>query len=181
MRRLTSYFVTSFLVAGAAAAGADTPKQTIKTPAQLTVTSTAIRPDGTIAQEFTCDGAGVTPAISWTTPPAETKSLAVVVEDPDAPGKTFTHWIVTGIPATVSSLTGTSLPEHAVAGTSDKGTEGWVGPCPPSGRHRYMFHVFALDVDLSKKLDRKELTSAMAGHVLAAGVASGTYMKQAKK
>src|SRR5438094_3809545 len=168
MRRLT-YVVTSLIVAGAGAALANAPKQVIKKPAQLILKSDAIQSNGTIATEYTCDGSEQTPPLSWSAPPAETKSIAIVVEDPDAPNKVFTHWVVTGIPAATTSLSGATLPEGAMAGKNDKGITGWAGPCPPSGRHRYVFHVYALDISLSKEMTKADLTRAMAGHVLAVG------------
>jgi Raf kinase inhibitor-like YbhB/YbcL family protein len=180
MRKLTSTILTSMLLAGAGTAIGDTPKQSIKKPAQLTVTSEAVQ-NGVLATEYTCDGAEISPPLKWSTPPAQTKSVAVIVEDPDAPGKTFTHWMVTGIQPTTTTLSsGAALPEGSVASKNDKGNAGWAGPCPPSGQHRYIFHVFALDRSLDKQLTRDEFTKAIDGHVLAAGTLTATYKRQAK-
>jgi len=148
------------------------------TPTQLSVTSTAFTANGEIPSEHTCDGAQVSPPLAWTKPPAGTKSIALLVDDPDAPRGTFTHWIVTGLPANATSLpAGAKLPAGAMAGKNDFGATGWGGPCPPSGRHRYVFHVYALDIPLAKTLGPAAFKAAIAGHVLAQGELVGTYSR----
>jgi Raf kinase inhibitor-like YbhB/YbcL family protein len=126
------------------------------------VSSTSFKPnaalsDKHVANTFGCSGENVSPALEWKNPPAGTKSLAVMVHDPDAPtgGAGFWHWIVFNIPADTTSLpegagtaAGTGLPKGAVQWKNDMGMVGWAGPCPPPGtKHRYNFTVYALKVD----------------------------------
>ncbi len=139
---------------------------------------------GAIPQRFTCDGAGVSPALTWSSPPTGTKSLAIVMHDPDAPIN-FTHWIVFDIPPGTSALaegasTEGAMPEGSSEGINDFGRPGYGGPCPPSGRpHHYRFHVFALDArfGLPPGANRKQLESAMNGHILAEGEIVGVYRR----
>lgn len=167
MRPLTSLLTTVAMTASAHAAA----------PSSLSVTSTAFGANGQIPTEYTCDGRQVSPPLTWSAPPAGTKSVAVLVEDPDAPRGTFTHWIVTGVPANMTSLAAGKLPSGAVAGTNDFGAASWGGPCPPSGTHRYVFRVFALDIPLAKSLNPSTFKAAIAGHVLAQGQLVGTYQR----
>lgn len=160
-----------------AIATADTPK---RSPAPLDVTSAAFKNNEPIPSEYTCDGVETAPPLSWSKVPAGTKSIAILVDDPDAPKGTFTHWLVTGIPATTTTITG-ALPEGAVAGKNDKGATGYAGPCPPSGRHHYQFHVYALDIKLPKAMTRNGFLSAVNGHILATGKLVGTYAKRATR
>jgi hypothetical protein len=146
----------------------------------LLVSSQGFTNNGPIPSEYTCDGRNISPPLSWSQVPATTKSIAVVVDDPDAPRGTFTHWIVTGIPPKTTSLGKQMLPTGAVAAKNDMGIAGYSGPCPPSGRHHYRFRVFALDVRLPPGLSRDELKNAMEGHVVANGQVVGTYQKQSR-
>jgi hypothetical protein len=145
---------------------------------KLQVTSEAFKPNAAIPEEYTCEGAETTPPLAWSRTPKGTKSIAILVEDPDAPGGTFTHWLVTGIaPTTTSLAAGAKLPEGAVAEKNDKGAEGYAGPCPPNGRHHYAFHVYALDISLAKSMTKSDFKGAIDGHVLAEGELVGTYEK----
>jgi len=149
-------------------------------PTNLQVTSSAFGHGSSIPVQFTAEGDDIAPPLAWSPPPPGTRSIAILVEDPDAPNpdapeRTFVHWIVTGIPMAVTSLDG-ELPTGAVAGTNDAGERAWNGPNPPIGRHRYFFHVFALDIDLrSPGITKLELIAAIRGHVLAHGELIGTY------
>jgi Raf kinase inhibitor-like YbhB/YbcL family protein len=167
------------LCSSTAGALAETPKQA-KAPASLEVSSTAFANNTPIPAEFTCDGADTAPPLSWSKVPAGTKSIAILVDDPDAPKGTFTHWLVTGIAPTTTSIGG-SLPEGAVAAKNDKGTEGYAGPCPPSGEHHYRFRVYALNTTLPKEMTRAELLRKTSGHILATGQLTGTYRKEARR
>jgi hypothetical protein len=146
----------------------------------LQVSSSAFGHGSSIPVQFTAEGDDIAPPLTWSPPPPGTKSVAILVEDPDAPNpdaptRTFVHWIVTGIPAVVTTLDG-GLPDGASVGTNDAGERGWTGPNPPIGRHRYFFRVFALDIDLdSPGMTKPELLSAIKGHVLAQGELIGTY------
>jgi Raf kinase inhibitor-like YbhB/YbcL family protein len=148
----------------------------------LLVTSTAFPGNGPIPSEYTCDGPDISPQLSWSRVPPATQSIAIVVDDPDAPGGTYTHWVVTGIPPTTTSLPKAArLPAGAMAAKNDKGLAAYSGPCPPSGRHHYRFRVYALDMKLPKATGRAELLDAMQGHVVASGQLVGTYEKQSAR
>jgi Raf kinase inhibitor-like YbhB/YbcL family protein len=168
------------LVVTPASALADTPAHHPPSPGTLDVTSPAFGDNQGIPAEHTCEGNNVSPPLTWSRVPAGTRSIAILVDDPDAPRGTFTHWLVTGISPAVTSLgKGAPLPEGALAAKNDMGSAGYAGPCPPSGRHRYQFRVYALDVKLGKAMTRAELLAAIRGHVLATGALVGTYEKQA--
>lgn len=145
----------------------------------LRVTSDAFGANGSIPIEHTPLGADVAPPLAWGEVPPGTRSVAILVEDPDAPRRIFVHWIVVGIPPGVTGLpAGGVLPEGAAHGINDYGNAGWNGPNPPSGRHRYFFRVFALDINLEKSgLTKTDLMAAMKGHVLAQGELIGTFDK----
>lgn len=146
--------------------------------AELTVTSTAFAEGGKIPAAHTCEGADTLPPPSWSIPPPSAESLAIVVEDPDAPSGTFTHLVVAGLPADLAGLEG-DLPVGAVPGTNDAGEEGLSGPCPPPGddTHRYRFTVLGLGTapDLSPGFAPAEFAGAAAGHVVARGTLTGTF------
>jgi Raf kinase inhibitor-like YbhB/YbcL family protein len=160
-----------------ASASADTSNRVSKVPTSIEVTSTAFTNNNPIPAEYTCDGAETPPPLAWSKVPAATKSIAILAEDPDAPKGTFTHWLVTGIPATATSL-GERLPEGAMAQKNDKGAAGYAGPCPPSGRHHYAFHVYALDIPAPRAATRTAFLKTINGHVLATGELVGTYEKR---
>ncbi len=148
-------------------------------PAGIKTTSSAFAQGGNIPAKFTCDGSNTNPPLQFANIPPEAKTLALIVDDPDAPGGLFTHWLVWNIdPKT------TSIPEGAAPkgrqGTNDFGKTGYGGPCPPSGTHRYVFKIFALDreLDLPAGAKRPRLDAAMRGHILAQGELMGRYAKQ---
>jgi Raf kinase inhibitor-like YbhB/YbcL family protein len=160
-----------------ATVSADTSKRASK-PASLVVESTAFTNENPIPAEYTCDGSETPPPLSWSKVPAKTKSIAILADDPDAPKGTFTHWLVTGIPATTTALT-SALPDGAVAAKNDKGTTGYTGPCPPTGSHRYQFRVYALDIALPAITTRADLLNKVKGHTLASGQLVGMYQRPA--
>jgi Raf kinase inhibitor-like YbhB/YbcL family protein len=153
----------------------------------LTVTSTAFAEGAMVPTRFTCEGEDTSPPLAWSDPPAATRSFAIVVEDPDAPDpkspnrKTFVHWVAYGLSPNLRGLPeGTkTAPPGARDGENDFGRAGYGGPCPPSGQHRYVFKVYALDTTLSdlNKPRAADLDRAMSGHVLAQGRLVGTYEK----
>lgn len=149
-------------------------KRTTKT--SLKVTSSAFANTKAIPSEHTCDGAQTTPPLSWSNVPKNTRAIAILFEDPDAPSGAFTHWLVTGIAPTTRSLpAGAALPEGAMVAKNGKGDTGYIGPCPPSGRHRYFFHVYALDTTIPGPATKEDFLSSIHGHVLAEGQLIGTY------
>ena len=129
---------------------------------------------GEIPRKHTCSGADISPELSWKRVPEGAKALALIVEDPDAPGGTWTHWLIWNIPASKSGLPEavprkSSLDEGAMQGANDFNRIGYGGPCPPPGRpHRYFFRLYALDQALEVRAGagRGEFDGAMAGHVL---------------
>jgi Raf kinase inhibitor-like YbhB/YbcL family protein len=144
---------------------------------EFALSSEAFAHGGEIPRHHTCEGEDISPALSWTNPPSGTGTLALVVDDPDAPVGTFTHWLAWNIDPLAGGLgEGESAP---VEGTNDFGTRGWSGPCPPHGHgpHRYFFRLHALDgdPDVGPGAAREELERALAGQVLATAELMGTY------
>lgn len=141
----------------------------------MTLTSSAFDANATIPALYTCDGAGLSPPLTITNLPLGTITLALIVDDPDAPGGTWVHWVEYNIPAT------TAFAEGAVAigiqGRNSFGTLGYGGPCPPSGTHRYIFTLFALDTVLSldDAATKAQLLAAMDGRILAQAELIGLY------
>lgn len=152
----------------------------------LELTSTAFSEGGAVPARFTCQGEDLSPPLAWRDPPIGTKSFAVIVDDPDAPDpkapkQTFVHWVLYDLPADTRALPeGTKAPpQGARAGKNDVGKTTYSGPCPPIGRHRYFFKVYALDTVLQDigEPSAADLTKAMTGHILARGQLMGTYEK----
>jgi Raf kinase inhibitor-like YbhB/YbcL family protein len=163
-------------LADSPAASRPTAKQVKKT--SLKVTSSAFAPNGAIPADYTCDGAQTSPPLAWSNVPKNARALAILVEDPDAPNGAFTHWLVTGIaPATTSLAAGAKLPEGAMAARNGKGDTGYSAPCPPGGRHRYFFHVYALDTTIPGPATKEDFLASIDGHVLAEGQLIGVYEK----
>ena len=148
-------------------------------PTTLTVTSTALEDGGTVPVRFTCDGDEVSPPLRWGGVPADAAALALVVDDPDAPRGTFTHWVLLDLPASTSSLTEGEVPEGAVQATTSAGTAAYAAPCPPSGTHRYRFTVYALDeaTGLGEGAPLDEALTAVADHAVARGRLVATYSR----
>ena len=147
----------------------------------------AFQPSGAIPSKYTCDGADVSPDLTWEGAPKETKSFALICDDPDAPSGTFTHWVLYSLPASTTTLPENFPKKEQVdspkgnQGTNDFSKVGYGGPCPPRGsRHRYFFKLYALDaeIQLSSKAKKKDLEAAMKGHVLAQAELMGTYQRQ---
>jgi Raf kinase inhibitor-like YbhB/YbcL family protein len=143
----------------------------------ISVSSSAFSPGGKIPPQFSCKGANVNPPLEFHGVPSNAKSLALIVEDPDAPSGLFTHWLVWNIAPTAGQIGEKSAPPGAMQGTNDFGKSGYGGPCPPSGSHRYFFRVIALDqpLDLKGGKRRAEFDKAIAGHILARGELMGRF------
>lgn len=140
-----------------------------------------------IPSKYTCEGDDVSPPLEWTDVPVQAKSLALIVDDPDAPDpeaprETWVHWVLVDIPTTTHGLAEDSdRPTRGRSGLNDWRHVGWGGPCPPIGRHRYMFKLYALDRVLELERPTKiDVEQAMAGHVLAEATLVGTYAKHAR-
>lgn len=153
--------------------------------AGLSLESNSFSNGGDIPKQFTCDGANRSPALSWTGAPAETKSLALLVDDPDAPAGNWNHWAIWNIPPRVHSLPegikkDHQLPDGSEQGMNDFHKTGYNGPCPPAPKpHRYHFKLYALDtkVSLTSEAGKPELEKAMKGHILAQSEWIGLYRK----
>jgi len=148
--------------------------------ASITVTSKAFPANGDIPVDFTCDGAIRSPALTWSAPPAGTQAFAIEMDDPDAPGGDFTHWLAWNLRGeTLAIGENADIGEYGgVVGTNGFNRPGYGGPCPPRGEvHRYYFRVFALDAPIDAKpgSTRDVFDAALAGHVLAEGALMGEF------
>ena len=142
---------------------------------ELTVKSSAFEANKQIPKKYTCDAENTNPPLTIEGTPKETKTLALILDDPDAPRGTFDHWVVWNIPPSTNKVG-----EHSVPGTEGLNgarKAGYMGPCPPSGTHRYFFKVYALDTELSlgAKSTKRDLEKAMQDHILAKGELIGLY------
>jgi hypothetical protein len=146
------------------------------------LSSSAFDPDGLIPAKYTCDGENRSPALSWDALPAATRGLVLLVSDPDAPGKTFIHWVLYDLPPETRQLPESIkadpiLVQGGVQGKSDFGKYGYGGPCPPQGTHRYVFTLYALDtvLDLPPGAKQADVLKAIEGHILAQAELIGRY------
>jgi Raf kinase inhibitor-like YbhB/YbcL family protein len=155
----------------------------------MIITSPSFNHNGTIPARHTCNGTDVSPQLVWTGVPAGTKSLAMIVDDPDAPDPaaprmTWVHWVLYNIPANTDGLpestTAEMLPDGTLEGVNDWQHTGYQGPCPPIGTHRYFFKLYALDVVLPnlKRPSKPALEKAMQGHILAQSELVGLYQRK---
>ncbi len=143
---------------------------------RLTVSSPEFEDNGWIPRIYSCEGNGTNPPLKVRSVPAEAKSLVLILEDPDAPGGTFDHWVLWNID-TKGDITTDSQP--GVSGLNSKGQIGYTPPCPPDGAHRYIFIVYALDktLDLQQGSSKKQLLESIEASVIAKGILTGRYEK----
>ena len=143
----------------------------------MKLTSASFQNGNKIPPKFSREGGNVSPALRIENAPAKAKSLALVVDDPDAPGGLFTHWLVWNIDPKTNVIEEGSAPKSAIEGSNDFGSSGYGGPQPPSGTHRYYFKIFALDQALSLPAGAKrgEVDQAMRGHVIAQAQLMGRF------
>lgn len=144
---------------------------------KLSVASPAFENGKSIPAKYTCDGADVNPPLTIEDVPDGTKTLVLIVDDPDAPMGTWDHWVVWNIPGNIRQIAENTVP--GIEGMNDFGRRSYGGPCPPSGTHRYFFKVYALDValDLKPSSRKRDVEKAMQGHVLAEGYLVGLYRR----
>jgi Raf kinase inhibitor-like YbhB/YbcL family protein len=149
-------------------------------PGKIKLTSRTFDAGGTIPVRNSCKGVDLSPALTISGVPTETKSLAIIVEDPDSPFKIWTHWILYNIDPRTKEIYEGVLPWNSKLGENDFGVPEYRGPCPPLGVHRYFFRVYALDTRLELKdgSDREEIDEAMKNHILDVGELIGTFEKQ---
>jgi hypothetical protein len=155
----------------------------------LTLTSPAFADGGSIPKTYTCEGKDVSPALKWSGVPAGTKSLVLIVDDPDAPDprapkRVWVHWVLYNLPPELTGLAegaGSRAPPTGAEGVNDWGRTGYGGPCPPIGQHRYFHKLYALDAVLTglSKPTKRDVEAAMKGHILAQATLLGTYEKVA--
>jgi len=150
----------------------------------LKLESSAFGEAESIPTKHTCDGANISPSLMWTDTPDETASFAIIFDDPDAPAKTWVHWVLYNIPADRSGLeehvtNDKELNDGALHGTNDFGNYGYGGPCPPSGTHRYVMKLFALDtmLDLDAGATKKQLLEVMEAHIIEQAELTGKYSR----
>ena len=144
----------------------------------MKITSFAFEHEGKIPSKYTCDGENISPPLQFVDLPKEAKSLALVMDDPDAPMGTFDHWVVWNIPPSTTSIEEGEEPE-GVQGTTGFGRKGYGGPCPPRGEHRYFFKLYALDtkIDLPEGSSKKDLEKTIKGHVIEQAVLMGKFSR----
>ncbi len=158
-------------------------KKEVTTMQNISISSEAFQAGGVIPKEYTCDGSDVSPALSWRGIPENAKSIALIMDDPDAPGGTFVHWVVYNIPKDTLKLPkgvpkNKTLNDGSRHGINDFGRTGYGGPCPPK-EHRYYFKIYALDamLDLQAGVSKADVETAMKGHILATGELTGRYRR----
>ncbi len=152
----------------------------------LAISSKSFEPGHEMPVKYTCDGEDVSPQLSWSGAPENTESFALIVDDPDAPGRVFTHWVLYNIPASRNELPEGMQAEKIVKkgcsqGVNDMRLMGYGGPCPPPGKpHRYRFHLYALDttLDLPSGVTKNAVLGAMKGHILAEAEIVGLYKRK---
>ncbi len=152
---------------------------------EIKIQSTAFEEGGMIPPKYTCDGENISPPLSWNSVPEDTKCIALISDDPDAPMGTWVHWVVFNLSPDIKGLPegvphGEILESGAKQGKTDFGKTGYGGPCPPSGTHRYYFKIYALDteINLEAGITKAQLLKAMEGHILAQGQLMGKYKRQ---
>ena len=152
----------------------------------MRLTSPAFEPNQLIPSQYTCDGEDISTPLHWDDPPKETQSLVLICDDPDAPVKTWVHWIVYNLPNSARSLPENVSPSTFPLSESEQGKNDFKqvkygGPCPPSGTHRYFFKLYALDTKLKLEsgATKAQVEAAMTGHILAMAQLIGRYSRKA--
>lgn len=151
----------------------------IKNTAAMILLTSAFQDNGVIPKKYTCDGPGINPELRIEGAPEEAKSFALVMDDPDAPQGTFTHWLLWNIDPKATLIKEESIPAGSVEGKNSGGSTGYMGPCPPSGTHHYHFTCYALNtmLDLPAGADRAAFETHIANHVITEAQLVGTYSR----
>jgi Raf kinase inhibitor-like YbhB/YbcL family protein len=184
--RIKMFPVALGLAVFGTACGADNTKSAGDKTMNIQIISVAFAGGQPIPAKYTCDGQDVSPPLKWSNAPANTKSFALIADDPDAPGGTWVHWVLYDLPATTTELAENTPKSQQLPGGAKQGLNSWPrlgygGPCPPRGKpHRYFFKLYALDtlLDLKPGATKKDLLKAMEGHVLGEGQLMGTYQRK---
>lgn len=144
----------------------------------MTITSPTFTDGGVIPKQYTCDGAGVSPALSWSGAPAETKSYVLLIHDPDAPAHDWLHWLVINIPPTTTAVAENTIPVGGTQLPNDSDPAKFGDFCPPNGEHRYVFEIYALDVATISSTNRAEVEQVLFEHTLDKAVLVGRYQRR---
>jgi Raf kinase inhibitor-like YbhB/YbcL family protein len=147
----------------------------------MKITSSAFEHNQPIPSKYTCDGENINPPLAFEDIPVAAESLVLIVDDPDAPNKTWVHWVLYNMSSNIDFIKENSKPGNAEEGITDFGKKGWGGPCPPSGTHRYFFRLYALDSkleDMPDFADKEIVLEALHDHVLEQAELIGTYAKK---
>ena len=145
----------------------------------MKITSSAFKYNSKIPSKYTCDDKNINPPLEFSDIPKETKSLVLIVDDPDAPSKTWVHWIAYNIDPSTTKIEENSVPREALQGTTDFGKPGYGGPCPPSGTHRYFFKLYALDtiLDAPNGLTKQQVLEKVKDYVIEEAELVGLYSR----
>ena len=145
----------------------------------MILNSPVFRRNGFLPAKYTCDGLNINPPLKITEAPAEAVDLILIMDDTDAPGEHWTHWLVWNIPTSTRIIEENNLPDKAISGLTDFGEKKYGGPCPPSGTHHYIFTLYALDIklNLTANNDKNALLKTMRGHVIAQTELTGLYSR----
>ena len=145
----------------------------------MKIQSNSFEQNGFIPQKYSCKGSNINPELHWEDIPENTKSLALIMDDPDAPVGLWVHWILYNIPKDTMNINENSTPSEALDGINSWKKTGYGGPCPPSGTHRYFFKLFALDymLDLKGEVNKTILEQKMKGHILSEARLMGKFKK----
>lgn len=165
---------TSLLIKSPATIHPTTTKNT-----SMTITSSAFANNGTIPTKYTCDGQSINPPLTFGEVPKNTKSLTMLMDDPDAPSGTFDHWVIYNIPPMIHEIVENTVPSGATQGLNGSGQEKYTGPCPPDREHRYFFKLYALDTKLAfanpAKVNKQAVIAKMQGHIISQAELLGRY------
>lgn len=155
----------------------------ISQEATMNLSSPDFSEGGNISERYTCEGKDISPALKIDGVPKAAKSLVLIVDDPDAPGGNFTHWLMWNVGPDQAEIVANRLPDHAVQGVNDFGKNKYSGPCPPPGTHRYYFRLYALDtmLTLPASSKRKAVDSSIKGHIIAEATLMGKYARKGSK
>jgi len=160
-------------------------EDTMAVSGNFSITSAAFKEGEMIPQKYACDGQNISPPLKWNSVPSNVKSLALIVDDPDAPAGIWVHWVIFNIPPAMTELSENvpakdSLPDGALQGKNSSRDIGYEGPCPPGGTHRYYFKLYALDttLKLSSGITKADLLKAMEGHIVAQAQLMGRYSRK---
>jgi Raf kinase inhibitor-like YbhB/YbcL family protein len=143
----------------------------------MELTSNSFENNSTIPKDFTCDGQNINPDLQITQIPENTKSLALIMDDPDAPAGNWTHWLLANIEPNTTHIEKNQTPKNVVVGKNSFGDTKYGGPCPPNGAHHYQFKLYALDtnLDLKQGFSKNELLKSMQGHIIDQSLLIGLY------